>query len=62
MKAKWIAAVPLVALLAVAAGCGSNKSASGVAGAQKTVVNKSVKGTVTFDASGPVPRQPPSAT
>src|SRR3954452_14234418 len=49
MKAKWIAAVPLVALLAVAAGCGSNKSASGVAGAQKTVVNKSVKGTVSFD-------------
>ncbi|HZQ81598.1 MAG TPA: extracellular solute-binding protein [Gaiellaceae bacterium] len=52
MKAKWLLAVPLVAVLAVAAGCGSKSSApkaSGVAGAQKTVVNKSVSGTISFD-------------
>jgi alpha-glucoside transport system substrate-binding protein len=49
MKGKWIAAVPLIAVVAIAAGCGSNKSASGVAGAQKTQVNKDVSGTVTFD-------------
>ncbi|HZT92088.1 MAG TPA: ABC transporter substrate-binding protein [Gaiellaceae bacterium] len=46
-------AAVLVAVVAVAAGCGSNKSASGtksgVAGAQKTVVNKAVSGTITFD-------------
>jgi len=54
MKRKWLGAAALVAVLAVSAGCGSNKSASssttsGVAGAQKTVVNKSVSGSVTFD-------------
>jgi ABC-type glycerol-3-phosphate transport system substrate-binding protein len=49
MNRKWIAAVPLVVLVAVAAGCGSNKSASGVAGAQQTVVNKDVSGNVSFD-------------
>jgi alpha-glucoside transport system substrate-binding protein len=48
MKRKWIAVVPLVVLVAVAAGCGSNKSASGVEGAQ-TTVDKGVSGSVTFD-------------
>ena len=52
MKAKWVAVVPLVAVVAVAAGCGSKSAApktSGVAGAQKTLANKSVSGTITFD-------------
>jgi hypothetical protein len=54
MKGKWLAAAALVAVLAVAAGCGSNKSAaksptSGVAGAQHTQVNKAVSGSVSFD-------------
>ncbi|MGH3025183.1 MAG: ABC transporter substrate-binding protein, partial [Gaiellaceae bacterium] len=55
MQRKWLGASVLVAVLAISAGCGSssNQSAksttSGVAGAQKTVVNKSVSGSVTFD-------------
>jgi ABC-type glycerol-3-phosphate transport system substrate-binding protein len=52
MKRKWLAAVPLVAVLAVTAGCGSKSAApkaSGVAGAQKTLTNKAVSGTITFD-------------
>jgi hypothetical protein len=52
VKRSWIAALALVAVLAVAAGCGSksaSKSTSGVAGAQKTMVNKGVSGSVSFD-------------
>ena len=53
MKRTWVLALALVAVLAVAAGCGSksasNKSSSGVAGAQKTQVNKGVSGSVSFD-------------
>ncbi|HKU58384.1 MAG TPA: extracellular solute-binding protein, partial [Gaiellaceae bacterium] len=49
MKRQWLlAAALIVAVAAVAAGCGSNKS-SGVAGAKKTLVNKGVSGTISFD-------------
>ncbi len=55
MKQRTLAIAGLVALLAVLAGCGSSSSnaskstTGGVAGAQKTVVNSNVKGTITFD-------------
>jgi ABC-type glycerol-3-phosphate transport system substrate-binding protein len=49
MNRKLIAAVPLVVLIAIAAGFGSNQSASGVAGVQQTVVSKDVSGNVSFD-------------
>lgn len=54
MKRQWLLTAALVTVLAVvAAGCGASKSAappkSGVAGAQKTIVNKAVSGTITFD-------------
>jgi ABC-type glycerol-3-phosphate transport system substrate-binding protein len=56
MKRKWLGAAVLVGALAVvAAGCGSssNKSSApskgGVLGAQTTLVNKAVSGSITFD-------------
>jgi alpha-glucoside transport system substrate-binding protein len=52
VKRTWVAALALVAVVAVAAGCGSksaSKTTSGVAGAQKTQVNKGVSGTISFD-------------
>jgi ABC-type glycerol-3-phosphate transport system substrate-binding protein len=53
VKRTWIAALALVAVLVVAAGCGSKSASksptSGVAGAQKTQVNKGVSGTISFD-------------
>src|SRR5579885_1230750 len=54
MRVKWVGAALLVAVLAVSAGCGSKSSTKsqtatgGVAGAQ-TSVDKSVKGSVSFD-------------
>jgi ABC-type glycerol-3-phosphate transport system substrate-binding protein len=48
VKRQWLlAAALIVAVAAVAAGCGSKKS--GVLGAQKTVVNKGVSGSISFD-------------
>jgi len=53
VKRTWLAALALVAVLVVAAGCGSKSASksptSGVAGAQKTQVNKGVSGTISFD-------------
>jgi alpha-glucoside transport system substrate-binding protein len=53
VKRTWIAALVLVATVAVVAGCGSKSASkspsSGVAGAQKTQVNKGVSGTISFD-------------
>jgi ABC-type Fe3+ transport system substrate-binding protein len=55
MRKQWLAAPALVAVLAVSAGCGSSNSSasksstSGVAGAQKTQINKSVSGSISFD-------------
>jgi hypothetical protein len=51
-KHQWVGVAALIAVLAVAAGCGSksaSKSTNGVAGAQKTVVNKAVSGSISFD-------------
>ncbi len=55
MKQRWVAIAGLVALLAVVAGCGSSSnnasksSTGGVAGAQKTVVNKAVSGSISIE-------------
>jgi len=52
VKRTWVVALALVAVLAVAAGCGSksaSKSPGAVAGAQHTQVNKGVSGSVSFD-------------
>jgi alpha-glucoside transport system substrate-binding protein len=53
MKRTWLAAVVLVTVLAITAGCGSKSSTksgtSGVAGAQHTQTNNAVSGSVNFD-------------
>jgi alpha-glucoside transport system substrate-binding protein len=53
VKRTWVTALALVAVLAVAAGCGSKSSTkspgSGVAGAQHTQANTGVSGSVSFD-------------
>jgi len=55
VKYRWVYVAGLIAAVAAAAGCGSSSSSSkststsGVAGAQKTIVNKAVSGSVSFD-------------
>ena len=53
MKRTWVAVLALIAVLVVTAGCGSKSASkspkSGVAGTQKTQVNKGVSGTISFD-------------
>lgn len=55
MRRSWLVALPLVAVIAVAAAYGSSGNSvstsapSSAAGAQKTTVNTAVKGTISFD-------------